>query len=397
MIEDFIEALKTFSRQRTRTVLSLLGVIIGVAAVIIITSIGQADTNAIKDSFGTFGLNIVQVQKGFMRKKRSGVTVKFDEAFREGLFDNIENISHIWYKNSLNPTLNRGDVSSTCSVNAVECGYLEMYGFHLSKGRFFSVTEDVMGLQRIILGSAIAEALFPNTRAIGRSVLLTTDGVSFSFKVVGVLKKENAGFEDTENSCFIPRGFYAKKVKPNPAAQNVMVEVVDPSFATTVVKDIQSYCDALTGVEYSVYVMSMQSMIEQISDMQGKLAIMLSSIAAISLLVGGIGIMNIMIVSVTERKKEIGIRKALGATRALIARQFLIEAATITTLGGAIGEAVGVSIAFLIEALKHQRPVLDSGAMVTALVFSLCVGIFFGLNPALKASQLDPVVALSAE
>lgn len=397
MIEDFIEALKTFSRQRTRTILSLLGVIIGVAAVIIITSTGKADTVAIKDSFGDMGLNFVVVQSPFMRKKRSAATIQFNEAFRTKLFDNVEHIQNIWYKNTISTTILHEDVSSQCTATAVECGYLEAYGFKFKEGRPFSATEDFMGLQRIILGSAIAEALFPQGRAIGKTVLVTASKVSFSFVVVGVLEKTSAGFEDSENSCFVPRGFYSKKVQPNPVAATVMVELVDAKFSVEVVAAIEEYCNALSLVEYAVSVMSMKTMIDQISDMQGKLAVMLSSIAAISLLVGGIGIMNIMIVSVTERKKEIGIRKALGATQVVIARQFLVEAATVTTFGGAIGEAFGVLIAFGIEKLKKQSFTVDGGAMSVALIFSICVGIFFGLNPALKASKLDPVIALSAE
>lgn len=397
MWEDFINALHNFTQGKTRSVLSLLGIIIGVASVIIITSMGQASTKEISDSFGSCGLNIVQVQKGFMRKKRSVATIKFDETFRSDLFDNIDNIRRVWYKNSMSPTISYGDTSSQSSCAAVEYGYIQMYGLQLSQGRSFSATEDYYGLQKIVLGSNIATSLFDDKRAVGKNVLVVLDKVSFSFEVVGVLKDQESGFEDAKNSCYIPRGFYSKKIQPNPNAQSIMVEVTASDKATAVVNAISDYCNAITGAQYSVSVMSMQTFIEQISDMQNKMSVLLAAIAAISLLVGGIGIMNIMIITVTERKKEIGIRKALGATRFAITRQFLVEASTITLVGGAAGVIIGVLISIGIEAIKKQGFIIDIGACLVAFVFSVLVGIFFGLSPALKAAKLDPVVALQSE
>lgn len=397
MWEDFINALHNFIQGKTRSILSLLGIIIGVSSVIIITSMGEASTKEISDSFGSCGLNIVQIQKGFMRKKRSVATIKFDEAFRTTLFDNIDNIRRIWYKNSMSTTISYGDTSSQSNCDAVEYGYIEMYGLCLDKGRTFTATEDYYGLQKIILGSEIAKALFSEQRALGKNILVTLDKVSFSFEVIGVLKEMEAGFEDTKNTCYIPLGFYSKKIQPNPTAKSVMVEVTNSDKATSVVNAITNYCNAITGAQYSVYVMSMQTMIEQISDMQNKMSVLLAAIAAISLLVGGIGIMNIMIITVTERKKEIGIRKALGATKFAITRQFLVEASTITLVGGAIGVVIGVAISLGIEVIKKQSPTISFGSCAVAFIFSVFVGVFFGLSPALKASKLDPVIALQSE
>lgn len=397
MFEDFLNALQNFKRQKTRTFLSLLGVIIGVASVIVITSIILSSTEDIKKSVGSSGLNVVQVSGGFMRKKRSGVTIKLDDSFRSKMFDNIEGIKHIWYKNSVSATLSYADVSSSNSCSAVEYGYLEMYGVKLENGRYFNITEDYYGLQKIILGSTIAVALFPNGDAIGKNILLTTDKVSFSFEVIGVTKAQNAGMENPENEAYIPRGFYAKKIQPNPSAQVMMVEATSPEKAATIVETIQSYCDKLAGTEYSVYVMSMQAMLDSINEVNSQMSLLLSAIAAISLLVGGIGIMNIMIVTVTERRQEIGIRKALGATRFDISRQFLVESASITLLGGTLGIFIGIAISIIIEKLKNQAIMLSFNACLISFVFSLFVGIFFGLHPALRAAKLDPVLALQGE
>ncbi|MDE6774458.1 MAG: ABC transporter permease, partial [Treponemataceae bacterium] len=138
MLEDFVDSLRNFARNKTRTILSLLGVIIGVASVILITSMGQSSTRQIEDTFGSSGLDLVQVSSGFMRRRREAVSLKFDETFRQELFDNVRNIRRIWYKNSLSATLSFGDTSVTASCTAIEPGYLEMYGLDLDYGDYFT-------------------------------------------------------------------------------------------------------------------------------------------------------------------------------------------------------------------------------------------------------------------
>lgn len=397
MFEDFIDALQNFKRNKTRTFLSLLGVIIGVAAVIIITSMGSVSTKQIKDTFGSSGLDFVSVNTGFMRRKRDAVTITFDESFRENLFEKIENIKKIWYKNSLGATISFESTSSTVSCNAVEAGYLETYGLQLEQGRYINVTDDYEGNQKIILGSTVAAALFPDGSGIGRHVTVTANKISFNFQVVGILKEQNSGMEFSTNAAYIPRGFYSKKIKPNPTAETIMVQAVSAEKAPGLAETIETYCQELSGTSYSVNVTSMQTMIDQMNSITKTMSLMLSAIAAISLLVGGIGIMNIMIVTVTERRQEIGIRKALGATPADIRRQFLVESASITLIGGFLGILSGIAISLAIEYVKNTGFSISPRACIISFVFSVATGIFFGLNPAARAAKLDPVVALAGE
>ena len=397
MFEDFIDALQNFKRNKTRTFLSLLGVIIGVAAVIIITSMGSVSTKQIKDTFGSSGLDFVSVNSGFMRRKRDAVTITFDESFRENLFEKIENIKKIWYKNSLSATISFESTSSTVSCNAVEAGYLETYGLQLEQGRYINVTDDYEGNQKIILGSTVAAALFPDGSGIGKHVIVTANKLSFNFQVVGILKEQNSGMEFSTNAAYIPRGFYSKKIKPNPAAETIMVQAVSAEKAPGLAETIETYCQELSGTSYSVNVTSMQTMIDQMNSITKTMSLMLSAIAAISLLVGGIGIMNIMIVTVTERRQEIGIRKALGATPADIRRQFLVESASITLIGGFLGILSGIAISLAIEYVKNTGFSISPRACIISFVFSVATGIFFGLNPAARAAKLDPVVALAGE
>lgn len=395
MIEDFFAALQNFARNKTRTLLSLLGVIIGVASVIVITSMGASSTQEIQNTFGTSGLDMINIGSGFMRRGSSSSSLVFNESFRDELFSFIPDIKHVWYKNSFNATVAIDDTSSSINCTAIETGYLEAYNFLLESGCFFNVTDNEEGAQKIILNHATAESLFPKGDAVGNQLIVVCNNVSFGFVVCGVLSDQTTGMEN--GSAFVPRGFYAKKISPNPSASSVVVQAASAEKTTKLVSAITEYCTNKTGSSYSVNVSSMQTMIDQMSEITNSLSVMLAGIAAISLLVGGIGIMNIMIVTVTERRQEIGIRKALGASPADIRRQFLVESASITLIGGAIGILIGVLISFAIEYVKGSSFIVNINACVVAFAFSMFVGIFFGLSPASRAAKLDPVQALSGE
>ena len=392
MLEDFLNSIQNFKRNKTRTFLSLLGVIIGVAAVIIITSMGESSTKQVQDTFGTNGLDIVEIRSGFMRRNRDSITLVFDQSFRENLFDGVKDIKKIWYKNSLSATLSVGEVSASVSCTAIEYGYLEMYGFQLEEGKFFSVSDVEEGMQKIILSHDMAEQLFPDGNALGQKIMLVVDKVTFGFKIVGITKDQTTGMET--GTAFIPRGFYSKKIKPNPSADSVLVQVTSQEKSSPMVQTLTSYCKNLTGTD-SVRVNSMKTMIEQVSKITETMSLLLAAVAAISLLVGGIGIMNIMIVTVTERRQEIGIRKALGANQKDIMQQFLIESASITVIGGILGIIFGILISLVLEYIKGMSFALSFQACIVSFVFSLFVGIFFGINPTLRSAKLDPVVALS--
>lgn len=395
MFEDFLYAINNFKRSKTRTFLSLLGIIIGVASVIVITSMGAASTKKVERTFGTAGLDIVSISSGFMRRRRDAVTLSFDESFRQNMFDSVSGIKKIWYKNNLPSTLTYGETSSSISTSAIEYGYLEMYGMKLESGSFFTVTDDKEGMQKIILSHDTAQSFFPAGDAVGKKIILVASNVPFGFEIIGVLADQTTGMEN--GSAYIPRGFYSKKIEPNPQASSVMVQAVSNQKASQLVDILEDYCRKESGTEGSVNVTSMQSMLDQMSEITNTMSIMLSAIAAISLLVGGIGIMNIMIVTVTERKNEIGIRKALGASPADIRQQFLVESASITLIGGVLGIVLGILISLAVEYVQSNDFIINWGACLFAFVFSVFVGIFFGLNPASRAAKLDPVIALSGE
>jgi len=398
MFEDLYNALQNFRLNKTRTILSLLGVIIGVASVIIITTLGQSATQNIKGSFGSSGLDIVRLNAGFAnRRVATGSSITFNEDFRTELWDNIPHLKGIYYNNTLSGTVGYGDVSVSSSITAIEYEYLEMNKFELENGSFFTVSDSVQGLQKIIIGSEVASTLFSQGDAVGKTVILISSNIRFGFEVIGVLKEQSSGFESTASALYIPRGFYDKKISPSSTANSVVIQLIDQSYATEVVDLIKSYADTKTGQTNSMQVTSMQSMLEQYDEVMGTVSLLLSGIAAISLLVGGIGIMNIMIVTVTERRKEIGIRKALGATPNAIRMQFLVESATISLFGGVFGIIFGLVLSAVATYVMDWAYAVQWSACLIAFLFSAFVGVFFGLNPAARAAKLDPVEALASE
>ena len=396
MFEDFINALQNFKQNKTRTFLSLLGVIIGVASVILITTLGQSATENVKKSFGSSGLDIIKISSGFMNR-RSASRIQFNESFRTELWENIENIKKIHFINNLSATLVYGDLSVNGSGVAIEHDYLQMYNFELEYGNFFSVTDNISGSQKIILGSEVAQALFPEGNALGKKIILISSNIRFGFEVVGFLKEQSGGMENPSTSVYIPRGFYSKKIQPNPIASSIVCQVTDQKLSTKVAENIKSYVEEKSGVENILNIMSMATFLEQYDQIMGTMTLLLSGVAAISLLVGGVGIMNIMIVTVTERKKEIGIRKALGASPKAIKLQFLVESATITLFGGFLGVIVGIALSGIVVFAMNWEFAIQWGACLLSFFFSAFVGVFFGLNPASRAAKLDPVAALSAE
>lgn len=397
MFEDFLNAVQNFRRNKMRTFLSLLGVIIGVASVIVIMSMGQSSTKQIQDTFGSSGLNFVSLQSSnyTRRIQDSGNPVLFDENFRKELFDDIENIKKIWYKNGISATILFGETEANARLVAVEAGYLETYGLQLDYGNFFSISDDYSGAQKIIIGSEVAKTFFPSGNAVGKNVIINANNTIFNFQIAGVLKEKNSGMESSTDGTYIPRGFYAKKIMPHPNADAATVESFSPAKASALSGKLEKYFEEKTGNNYAVHVFSMQALLDQVNEITAAISAMLSAIAAISLIVGGIGIMNIMIVTVTERKQEIGIRKALGAKPSSIRRQFLVESACISLTGGVLGIAAGIFLSLAVEYVRSLSYVVSFASCIISFLFSALVGIFFGFHPASKAAKLNPVDALS--
>lgn len=395
MFEDLYNAFANFKRNKTRTLLSLLGIIIGVASVIIITALGKSTSDSVRSSFGSTGLDVISITNNGPKHIRARL-LSYDETFRNEILA-LQDVQNVFYINQFPGTITRNNVSVNMEALCVEYGYLDAYGYKLQYGTDFTVSDHVLGSQKMILGSKVAEALFPEGNPVGKRVILSRDSVLFGFDVIGVLATPPGISESISTTIMVPRGFYIKKMDPKPDAEQVQIKAADMGLVAKVESDITALVEQKTGAENVVWIESPLSIIEQINEAYSTISVMLSAIAGISLLVGGIGIMNIMIVTVTERRKEIGIRKALGATPQDIRNQFLIESAAITLTGGSIGILLGIAISAVIVYARNLPFTIQWQACVIAFGFSVFVGIFFGLNPALRAAKLDPVDALASD
>jgi putative ABC transport system permease protein len=395
LFEDFINALRNFKANKTRTLLSLLGIIIGVASVIMVTTIGGSATEDIKRSLGQAGLDLVEVRSGWSMRRSQAI--ELNEAFRAELAASIEGIKNTVFINDFGGRLRNAGLELNISIQAVEQDYFDMMGIRLDYGRFFSASEQFMGSQKIVLGSEAQRFLFPEGEALGKTIVLQMDGYQMGFEVIGILTESDAvGFQSPNQSTFIPRPVYTRKI--NPADTNaavILIQALNQNITPRIQREIEALATEKTGNEQALMVFSMQSILEQYNQVTQSISLLLSGIAGISLLVGGIGIMNIMIVTVTERKREIGIRKALGASPAAIRAQFLVESAAITLSGGIIGIILGLLLSALVVSTFKWIFVVQWQNCLAAFVFSAVVGIFFGLHPAIRAAKLDPVEALA--
>jgi putative ABC transport system permease protein len=328
---------------------------------------------------------------------RRSQAIELNEAFRAELVSSIEGIRNIAFINDFSGRLRNGSLEQNFSIRAVEQDYFSMMGINLDYGRFFTASEQFMGSQKILLGYEVGRFLFPEGEAQGKIVILQMDGYQMGFEVAGVLSQsDSVGFENPNQSTFVPHSVYTRKISPGDInASLILIQAVDQNSTPRIQREIEALGTEKTDNEQALSVFSMQSILEQYNQVTQSISLLLSGIAGISLLVGGIGIMNIMIVTVTERKREIGIRKALGASPAAIRVQFLVESAAITLSGGIIGIFMGLLLSAVVVSSFKWIFVVQWQNCLAAFIFSAVVGIFFGLHPAIRAARLDPVEALA--
>ncbi|MGI5064465.1 ABC transporter permease [Treponema putidum] len=409
MFEDFINAIHNFRTNKMRTLLSLLGIVIGVTSVIIVTSLASSLSNSMVKEFEEFSMDIINIGTQVDNPDFIGEGIKFDEAFRKKLMQRIPEIKHVFYSTRFPASAIRNGLRiDSIDIEGIEAERLESHRVVMDYGSFFSSSDYSMGAEKVIIGERIAFQLFPEGRAVGKFITLQIRSGSENtpphivrLQVIGVVKPKNTWVLHTSDAVFVPRKFALCKL-PGKIAETVWsaeVAISDPKDSSNVEVKIQDFSEELSGGNrFAIWVYSARQQFEQMTKITGMVSLVLSAIAGISLLVGGIGIMNIMLVTVTERRREIGIRKALGATGRAIRMQFLIESASLTLAGGLIGIVLGLLISKLIVNVFFPPEIIFlpnfSGSLI-AFSVSVCTGIFFGLHPAVKAARLDPVQALA--
>lgn len=385
---------KALLLHKGRTALTMLGVIIGVFAVVSLVSMGIGVQNYIQDQFDSFGANLVYVVPGNVSFERGGGDPaklfgnnKLDEKHLDLIETELSDV--ILYPAPTIQTSKRINYKANsylASMLASNYNFGELYNIELEEGRMFTKVEERGDSRVILIGPEVKDELFRNRSPIGLKVKID----NHQYEVIGVIKKKGPDFD---NGAFLPYTTY-KKDFTDTNFSSIGVKVKDPDQMDTVMKQIEiTLLSDLEQDEFSV--LSQEDIVSSIQNILSILTTAVGAIAGISLLVGGIGIMNIMLVSVTERIKEIGLRKALGATPKDIAYQFIIEAILISVGGGLIGLLFGWLAS--LGARSFVRTEVPLWAVVLAVGFSVLVGLVFGSYPAIKASKKDPIESLRYE
>ncbi len=392
LFENIKLALSSMWHNKMRTLLSLLGIDIGVAAVVAVLTLGDSAKKSITDSIASGGLNVISVYPN----RREKAAMEFTEDFGTTLMRNVSGIDTVLGISSINGRVRVGKETLTATVAGVPSTFAEVSNYEAEEGSFFTMLDNINRRQVVVLGADIAEDLFPAGNAVGQYVSIYRRQAK-SYLVVGVMKEKDAGFSGSYNTnVYIPYNTYVQRFQASSNVGSYLVRVSDNADTSKVSDDITAYLDSLTGSDaYTLF--SPSSLADIANEVTGTFTTFLAAVAGISLLVGGIGIMNIMLVSVAERTREIGVRKALGASPKVIRGQFLWESITLTVFGGLIGSILATALSLAVTTALKWSFSVSPLAYVMAVGFSMAIGIFFGWYPALKAARLDPIDALNYE
>lgn len=385
--EYFSIAFVSVMTHKLRAFLTMLGVIIGVSSVIILLSLGQSTKDEAANQIRGLGSNLVMVIT-------SGDTEQYLPS--SWLSDLKEKAKYTAYTPSAQGKTNYiiGGENYSISVFGTNQYYGIISLLEYSQGRYFSSVEVENKIAVTVIGKEVADRLYPDESALGKDLVIG----GIPFKIIGVLEERGMSLTGTnlDRSVYIPYDF-ALSLYPQQLQKMYYISSESEETANQTKDSIESYLSRSLPGQNGYAVIAQAQMLDVLDTLMGMLTTLLAGIAAISLLVGGIGIMNIMLVTVRERTKEIGIRKALGAGRANILMQFLLEAIIITVIGGLIGLGISFIGTRILEGVAGYPVVMGLSSVVLSLVFSITIGIVFGLYPAYKAAKMEPVEALRFE
>jgi putative ABC transport system permease protein len=378
-------AMKSILANKMRTLLTMLGIIIGVFSVIVMVSVGQGATSNVTERIEEMGSNLLSVNI-------TDNTVDFE-------IENLEELSFIEGVEKLTPTISNnatikfGTESDSVSISGVNENYTEIQNFELASGRFISPIDVDFRNKVAVLGSETVENIYGTEDPMGSEISIDGD----KYLVVGVMEeKESTSMGSSNDVVIIPYTTAMREFRVD-SISSISLQGSSEIESDAILENIEEYLLTMYEDDDSYRVFNQEEMLEALDEITATLTLMLGGIAGISLIVGGIGIMNIMLVTVSERTREIGIRKAIGARRSNILTQFLIESSVISCMGGLVGIILGAAVNNIISEMMDITAVMNVTVVAIAFGFSLFVGVFFGMYPANKASKLKPVDALRYE
>ena len=400
--EGFLMAWSSLIANKMRSLLTMLGIIIGVAAVIALVSIGYGVRQQITESISSLGSNLLMVYPGAPRtpgvRPVSGAnkTLKMGDYEAISKMDSVQAASPVAANSYLTVYMSK---NWTTTVNGANADFQYVNNWTMKSGRFITDSQIERRERVAVIGATVAKNLFGNEDPIGKDIRIDKN----SFKIVGVLDEKGSGAmgNDQDDVIVVPYTTMMERVMGVDYLRMVYIQAKEGEDLERVQADIENILRVRHGIKNpdldDFNVNNMASIMKAVEENTATMTLFLGAVAAISLLVGGIGIMNIMLVSVTERTREIGVRKALGATYRTIITQFLIEAVVISLVGGAIGIIVGIGASQLIATVAKLKTVVTTGPILLSFGFSMTIGLVFGLYPARKAAKLNPIDALHYE
>jgi putative ABC transport system permease protein len=396
-------ALRALARNKMRSALTMLGIIIGVGAVIAVVSIGQGAQYMVQQGIQAMGTNVVFVaagsgRPGGIRVGYGGVkTLTIDDM--KAILREIPLIKEAAPSVSSRRQVIYGNQNWSTSVTGTTPNFFEIRNWSIQAGSVFSDEEVDLAANVCVIGTTVAKNLFLDENPVGKTMRIG----NLPFRVDGVLesKGQNVIGQDQDDAIYAPYTTVQRKISGITWVQFINASAISPVASVAAVNPITSLLRERhrirPGDDDDFFVRTQSEVAALMNQTQSVMTLLLGGIASVSLLVGGIGIMNIMLVSVTERTREIGVRMAVGATERDVQRQFLVEAVTLSMMGGAIGIFFGLVGSALISNFLSWPTLVSIKAIVTAAIFSAAVGIFFGYYPARKAARLDPIEALRYE
>ncbi|MFI5265260.1 MAG: ABC transporter permease [Candidatus Levyibacteriota bacterium] len=399
--ELFSSAIKALRSNILRTALTMLGIVIGIASVIMILSLGQGASQAITDQVSSLGTNLIIVIPGTQQPGRvtSTDTLKYTDV--EALAGKIAspNVSSVRPQVSINAAVVANGQNKNIPVQGVGADYASIYSLSVDQGEFVTQDDVAAGTRVAVLGPTVVTDLFgADASPIGQTITIK----SRSFRVIGVTAaKGSSGFTNPDETVYIPVTTGMREILGQDYVAAVVLSATNPNEIDQTMTDIKNFLldrHKITDPTLADFtIRSSKDAISILGTITGILTGGLAGIAAISLVVGGIGIMNIMLVTVTERTREIGLLKAIGAKRKDILTQFLIEAVVLTLSGGVVGIIIGISFTFIITRFAPIPFVLSPVSIILAVGVSTVVGLIFGIYPAQRAAKLSPIDALRYE